>query len=121
MTKHYTPGELATQYNPRQREQFATAYNAIKGNIAARGAGGLPPFAEIVAMLNDALSKKGVIEHVTPTRNSNGLIQSMQKEQVPEGEAFAYQLVGMVGAIYDHLDAVLASGVSFKQAEKAGA
>jgi hypothetical protein len=121
MTKHHTPGELATQYNPRQRENFSVAYNTIKANIAAHGAGGLPPFVEIVAMLNDALSKRGVVEHVTPTRNANGLIQSMQKEQVPEGEAFAYQLVGMVGAIYDHLDAVLASGVTFKKPEKAEA
>jgi hypothetical protein len=123
MTKYKSPGELATQYNARQHKQFATAYNTVTDNIAARGAGGLPPFSEIVSILNDSLSKKGVVEHVTPTRNSNGLIQSMLKEQVPEGEAYAYQLVGVVGALYDHLNAFLSvCGESSKPtAKKAGA
>jgi hypothetical protein len=120
MTKHYTPAQMAAQFNARQRDQFTTAYNVIKSNIAKHGEAGLPPFAEFVGMLNDALSKTGTVEHVTPTRDANGLITSVLKETAPASEDSAYQLVGMMAALYAHLAAALAT-VRFDPAEQAAA
>ena len=108
MTKQYlTPTEHSAQYNARQREQFKVAYDVVIHN-GTKGRG-LPPFSEIVAMLNDAMNKKGTIEYATPQRDANGLIQSIAKEIVPAAEVHAYQLVGVIGAICDLFDAATAN------------